>query len=263
MIASPAADAYAIFQRTRSAVSAAHYPQRIEYTIVVSGDDGSTPRTNHYVASCGDSGSILVSSISQEEVAKPTSPRGTDFSIHFYLSGGTGSGTSNTSISVGRPASSADVLGVPILTPSYMFGIRLPQRSGEAPALGPAPSFPTIAVVSTDRRDYTVSFLGTDVVGDVDTYHLGLTPLRKPKVNRLRELWVGENDYLPRRALVAGNFTIAPLVDVPWTIDFTLHEGAPLISDESADQPLYMPHRHVITNATISFDDVRENRTFF
>src|SRR5208283_1000667 len=91
---------------------------------------------------------------------------------------------------------------------------------------------------------------------------LGLTPLRTPKVNRLRELWVGENDYLPRKALVAGNFTVAPLVDVPWTINFTLDKGAPLISNESAGQPLYLQHRRVVTNATISFDDVSENHDF-
>ncbi len=262
MIASPAADAYAIFQRARSAVTVARYPQRIDYTIAVSGDDGSTPRTNHYVASCGDSDNILVSSISKEEVVNPTTPRGTNFSIHFYLSGGAGSGRSDTSISIGRPASSADVLGVPILSPTYMFGLRLQQRSGETPTFGPAPSLPTIAVVSTDKRDYAVSLLGTEPVGGVDAYHLRLTPLHKPKVNRLRELWVGENDYLPRKALVAGNFTIAPLVDVPWTINFTLDGGAPLISNESADQPLFLQHRRVVTNATISFDNISENHDF-
>ena len=262
VVASPAADAYAIFQRTRSAVTVASYPKHLDYTITVRGDDGSTPRTNHYVASCGDSGNVLISSISQEEIANPTTPRGTNFSIHFYLSGGQGSGRSDTSISVGRPESSADVLGVPILSPTYMFGLRLPQRSHETPESGAAPSLPTIAVVSTDRRDYAVSLLDTEVVGGVDAYHLGLTPLRKPKVNRLRELWVGENDYLPRKALVAGNFTIAPLVDVPWMINFTLDGGAPLISNESADQPLYLQHRRVVTNATISFDDVSENHDF-
>lgn len=96
----------------------------------------------------------------------------------------------------------------------------------------------------------------------MDAYHLGLTPLPRPKINRLRELWVGENEYLPRKALVAGNFTVAPLVDVPWTINFTLDGGAPLISNEHADQPLYMAHRRVVTNATISFNDVHKNHDF-
>jgi hypothetical protein len=259
--ASPPTDAYAIFAHTRSAVSAAQYPQRIDYTIAISGDDGSKPRTNRYAASCADGGSILVSSISQEEAANPIAPRGTNFSIHVYLQGGN-SGRSDTRISVGRPASSADVIGVPILTPTYMFGLRFPRRLGEAPASGSTPSLPTIAVVSTDKRDYAVSLLGTDVVDGVDAYHLALTPLRKPKVNRLRELWVGESDYLPRKALVAGNFTIAPLVDVPWTVKFTLDGAAPFISSESAGQPLYLPHQRVVANATISFLDVRENHVF-
>jgi hypothetical protein len=261
-IASPAPDAYAIFQHTRSAVTAVRYPPRLDYTIAVTGDDGSTPRTNHYVAVCGGGSGIRVSSISQEEVANPTTPRGTNVSIHFYLSEGNSPGRSNTTISVGRPASSADVLGVPILTPTYMFGLRIPERSSEAPPARPSSSLPTIAVVSTEKRDYSVSLLGTDVVSGVDAYHLGLTPLREPKVNRLRELWVGQADYLPRKALVAGNFTIAPLVDVPWTINFTLDDGAPLIANESADKPLYLAQQRIVTNATVSFDDVRENHDF-
>ncbi len=90
------------------------------------------------------------------------------------------------------------------------------------------------------------------------TYHLALTPLRRPKDNRLRELWVGANDYLPRKAVISGNFTIRPLVDVPWTIDFAVVDGAPYIARESAAATLYMEHRRVIRSAVIAFDDIRE-----
>jgi hypothetical protein len=74
----------------------------------------------------------------------------------------------------------------------------------------------------------------------------------------LRELWIGTNDYLPRRAIVAGNFTLAPLVDVPWSVDFSILGGAPYITRESAADTLYLAHRRVVREATIAFEDVRE-----
>ena len=117
---------------------------------------------------------------------------------------------------------------------------------------------PTIAVVSTKTRDYAVALLDTPSLDGVSTYHLKLVPLRKPKDNRLRELWVGENDYLPRKAVVAGNFTDAPLVDVPWTIGFALFNGAPVIADERAGATLCLPHRRVVHAAEIAFEDVHE-----
>ncbi len=58
--------------------------------------------------------------------------------------------------------------------------------------------------------------------------------------------------------MISGNFTIRPLVDVPWTIDFAVVDGAPFIARESAATTLYMEHRRVVRKAVIAFDDVRE-----
>src|SRR5581483_7964072 len=116
----------------------------------------------------------------------------------------------------------------------------------------------TIAVVSTNARDYSVAMIDAPLLGGVPTYHLRLVPLRKPKENRLRELWVDEDDDLPRRAVVAGNFTTAPLTDVPWRISFSLFEGAPVITTETADTTLYLPHRRVVRDATIAFENFHE-----
>ncbi|MGB8966266.1 MAG: hypothetical protein WCB99_11555 [Candidatus Cybelea sp.] len=50
-------NAYSIWLQTRSAVTSARYPRRIDYTIAVTGIDGSKPSNDHFRASCDpDSG---------------------------------------------------------------------------------------------------------------------------------------------------------------------------------------------------------------
>jgi hypothetical protein len=162
-------------------------------------------------------------------------------------------------VPLGRTPESFDLLGVPMLTPMYSFGLKYPPVTiATTHAIPGDASLHVIAVVASQVRDYTISLAGLQMVDDTQTYDLRLTPLRDPKNNRLRELWVGVDDHLPRRATVAGNFTVAPLTDVPWTIDFSIMGGTPYIERERADAALYMPHRQVVHNAQIAFEDIRE-----
>jgi hypothetical protein len=50
-----ATDAYAIWLRARSAVTAATYPTPIDHTIAISGLDGTRPAADHYRAICDPS----------------------------------------------------------------------------------------------------------------------------------------------------------------------------------------------------------------
>ncbi len=235
------------------------YPYRIDYTIVVTGLDGTVERSNHYRAGYRpDENQVNVAPISQEEAAMPPPvPHGFNFAFTAGVCGGrceTGSAT--MTFPAGHPAASPDLLGVPLLAPTYMFGLTY-QRQGDLTAqLVPPSNIPVIAVVSSQSRDYAVTLVDSPVVDGAPCYHLRLTPLRRPRVNRLRELWVGVNDYLPRRAVVAGNFTIIPFVDVPWTVDFSSVDGVPFIRRESADSTLYLTHRRVVRDALISFENV-------
>jgi hypothetical protein len=254
-------DAYSIWLHARSAVTSAQYPQRVEYTIAISGLDGKTPAADHYRASCDLSdGEIRLFPISDEELAQPSpAPHGVNFNFNIALSTGRVSPAIAT-IPEGHPARSADLLGEPLLSPTYMFGLRYAAApSGAKPET--ASTLPVIAIVSAQAPQYRVSLIDTPAIGGVPTYHLELTPLRRPKENRLRELWVGMTDYLPRRAVIAGNFTLAPLVDVPWTVDFSVLDGAPYIAHESTAATLYLSHRRVVQNAAIAFDDIREPGT--
>lgn len=254
----PASDANAIWLRARSAVTAAQYPRRLDYTIVVAGLDGTHPATDHYRASCDPSnGAIRLFPISDEQLAKPAPvPRGVDTYFTISLSGGSGP-KGILSIPMGRPAPAADLLGEPLLSPTYSFGLRYAPATNGADTEAENP-LRVIATVSAQAPQYRVALINTPTIDGVPTYHLGLTPLRRPKENRLRELWVGTNDYLPRRAAISGNFTLAPLVDVPWTIDFSTVDGAPYIARESTASTLYLEHKRVVREATIAFENIRE-----
>lgn len=255
-----AVDGYSIFLRTQSAVTRAASTRRLDYTITVSGLDGSRSSVNHYRATTAADGTISVASISSEQAAHPPDvPGGFNFNLSATLCGGTCvTGTGHAVHRVGAPAQQLDLLGVPVLSPAFMFGLQRANSRGST-SHASAATLPTIAVVSTKERDYAVTVIDQPTLDSEPTYHLLLRPLRLPKRNRLRELWVGRGDFLPRKAIVAGNFTIAPLVDVPWTIQFSVSGGLPLVAREAANATLYMPHRRVVRNAVIAFDDVRPN----
>lgn len=250
-------DALAIWLHARSAVTAAAYPSHIDYTIAISGLDGAQPAMDRYRASCDPSdGAVRVFPISDEQLAAPPPvPHGFNFSFYIGLCHGHG-GCTGLAIPAGRPELSPDLLGVPLLEPTYAFGLRYEAQPQSGPSS--APALPVIAVVSAQSPQYRVTLIDTPAVDGVPTYHLGLTPLRRPKDNRLRELWVGTNDYLPRRAVVSGNFTSRPLVDVPWTIDYSVVDGAPYIARESTAATLYLEHRRVVRKAAVAFEDIRE-----
>lgn len=254
----PVADADAIWLRARSAVTTAQYPRRLDYTIVVTGLDGTRPATDHYRASCDPSnGAIRLFPISDEQLAQPAPvPRGVNTYFTISLSGGSGP-KGVLSIPMGHPAPALDLLGEPLLSPTYTFGLRYALTTSGEDAAAENP-LRVIATVSAQAPQYRVVLLDTPTIDGVATYHLRLTPLRRPKENRLRELWIGTADYLPRKAVISGNFTVAPLVDVPWTIDFSIVDGAPYIARESTARTLYLEHQRVVREASIAFEGIRE-----
>lgn len=243
-------------------MSSARYPRKLDYTIDVSGIDGDRPSDDHYRASYdGDTDTVGLFPISDETLAKPApAPHGVNASVNIFFCW---IGCWGIHRQVGRPEPSLDLLGEPLLAPTYSFGMRYPQPvrdDSQTPGTG---ALPIIAIVSAKRPAYRVELIDQPAIDGAATFHLKMTPLRDPKNNRLRELWVGENDYLPRRAEISGNFTQAPMVDVPWTIDFSIAGEAPYIARESADATLYLAHRRVVRDATIAFENVREPSSIY
>jgi hypothetical protein len=251
------ADAYDEFARVRAAVSSARYPERIEYAVVVSGNDGSQQRTERYRARYyARTGELRVQTITAQERANAPHPHGFDFRLSMTLSGGHGeTGVDTTSTKNLAPSKAIeDMLGVPFLTPTHSFGI---ARSSVETHERPAPQssgLKTIAVVSTSQRDYAVTLVGTETIDGVQAEHLSLRPLRDPNRLRLRDLWVDPATKLPRRAIVARNFTVAPEDTVPWRIDFLIVDGGLFITRETALATLREPHARVVSNASVTFD---------
>ncbi len=243
----PDLDAYSLYLRTRSAVSSAAYPQRIAYTIAITGDENGNLRTNHYRANCDPvENTIRVFPMSDEQLAEPEHlPQG----INFYVQG--------HYESFGRVATPPDLIGVPVISPTYMFG--LTHKASWSAARDEVPSkIPTIAIVSSQPAEYRVASAGGDNVNGIMTDHLILTPIRDPQNNRLRDLWVSQATYLPVRASISGNFTTTPLVNVPWTVDFSTLDGAPYVTSESADGVLSFPHNRSIVDLHVAFENVHE-----
>ena len=251
-----AADAQTIWLQTRSAVSSVRYPRRIDYIIAVTGLDGDRPAADHYRASCDPSdGVIRLFPISDEELTTtPPAPHGAGAYVSAALSEGRNA-PAVLALPMGHPAPASDLLGEPLLSPTYMFGLPyVAEKSRAAPETENA--LRVIATVSAQAPAYRVELIDAPVLDGIPTYHLELTPLRRPKENRLRELWVGTDDFLPRRAVIGGNFTLAPFVDVPWTVDFSVVDGAPYISREAADAVVYLTHRRVVKDAVIAFEGI-------
>lgn len=242
-------DAYDIWLRARSAVTGSRYPAKLDYTIEVDGIDGDRPATAHYRAAYdSDAGTIALFPISDETLAAPAPvPHGINVNILVFR--------------IGHPEPYLDLLGEPLLSPTYSFGMR--YASGGIAHVSQSGSLPVIATVSAQKPEYRVDLVDEPAIDGVPTYHLGMTPLRDPKNNRLRQLWVGESDYLPRRAEISGNFEQAPMVDVPWTVDFSVVDGAAYIEREIAGETLRLPHRRVVRDATISFENVREPTSIY
>jgi hypothetical protein len=188
---------------------------------VIGGRDGSVYRVNHYAASYRPGDTEI--DLNSGEGCNCEDDMGGSWSINL------------------SPQRSPDLLGTPHLTPTYMFGLNAP------------------GIVSS-QHDYDVALIDTPVIAGAQTYHLRLSPLSDAKNDRLRELWIGMGDYLPRKAVISGNFARAPFTDVPWTIQFSIIDGAPFITRETTSAVLFLPHRQVIKDATIVFEEIRPRR---
>lgn len=250
-------DAYAEFARVRAAVAAARYPDQVDYAVVVSGTDGSKPRSDRYRARYYPyTGELRVQTITAEEQATPPHPHGFNFSLSGFLCGGncaTGSATASTR-NLTPSKAIEDLLGVPFLTPDYSFGIAHAASRSRAEPAPESGGLKTIAIVVSPQHDYAVTNAGDEAIDGMTAEHLVLKPLHDPNKYRLRDLWVDPVTKLPRRAVVARNFTVAPEDTTPWRIDYGQVDGGLYIASETALATLHMPHGRFVSNATVTFD---------
>ena len=238
-----------MYVRARQAWSSLTYPDYIRYVISVHVAGHGNSVDAHYSGSyAAATRRIWVNPFSQEETDHPYIPRGTRFGI-------TAPGSGTTTVVPVGPEPSKDPVGIPVLTPTYSFGMN--QGSVAAPVNpAPPPVLRVIGNVVVQRKEYSISCIAREPYKDTDAYHLELVPIRDPLRYRLRELWVDERSFRTLKMISAGNFTDGPGVRIPWTITFQNIGGAQYIDTETANAALrYSRHRQYST-VVIRFSNI-------
>ncbi|MBV9103014.1 MAG: hypothetical protein JO060_05440 [Candidatus Eremiobacteraeota bacterium] len=244
-------DAESIFEKARDYWDAQSYPHHLQYTIVVGLYKGNERETNHYEAEyLPEDGDLRVNTISAEENANPPSARGTDVIVTLSILGRIF--YSKTLNAVASP----DLIGIPLLSPTYSFGMARRFKSTRDEGSRTSTDLPLIGRVSNRTRFYVITYAGTDEVAGYPQYHLTLRPIRAPHKYRLRELWIDARSYATDRAIIEGNFNVGPGVDAPWTIDFYTVAGALYIDRERCDEPLQFG-KNIYRNISVSFQSLK------
>lgn len=268
-------DPYQIFGQARNVFAQQRYPQFLTYTVAVHVTERGVDKAKHYhLAYDAKDAKIYVNPVSDEERIAPPDPNGITFHLlpkrqHMTL----------FDKKVGNPGEAVDYLGVPMISPTYSFGMSETAFEGDkdpdalvqeirkefkdptppqtAREILNDPKIKTIAVVTGYHHRYNVTLDGTENINGHDCYHLSLTPAEPSPKLRLRELWVDTQTFETRRLVSAANFTGSR---VPWLITFDELNGALYIASESAMAPVGVgDHRY--EQASVSFENITASDT--
>lgn len=263
-------DPYQIFSQARNVWAQQRYPAYLTYTVTVHVNERGVDKFKHYhLAYDAQQAKIYVNPVSDEERVAPPDPYGVQFHLLPRRQGRV-----LFDKKVGNPGEAVDYLGVPMISPTYSFGMSETAFEGDrdpdalvqeirrefndptpplkAQQIASSGGLKTIAVVTGHRKLYDVTLDGTDAIDGHTCYHLSLVPAYKSPRLRLRELWVDTQNYETRKLVTDGNFTGS---GVPWLITFGDLNGAMYIASESAMAPVGVG-QHRYQQASISFDDV-------
>lgn len=252
-------DADRIFEHAKRVLSAQSYPDPIFYRTTVRVSEGDKDEVEHFHAEAFSGGDIRVEGISDEEQATPHETGGVNFKLSLSIGWNTGAGgqSETDTRDAHRKEAAPDYLGIPLISPSYFFALISGRTEPSKPIPLVTPGLPTIATVTSIGRVYKVSLVGTESLGGLYTYHLHLEPTSHPERYRVRELWVDAYTYQIEQLETQGNFTDAPMSDVPWLVVFQNVDGNVYIKSETALKPLVFHHDRTFASADISFDDIR------
>ena len=270
------ADPYQIFSRARNVWAQQRYPQYLSYTVTVRVNERGVPKCKHYhLAYDAKAAKIYVNPVSDEERTNPPDPNGVSF---FLIPRRQGKALFRKK--VGHPAEAVDYLGVPMISPTYSFGMSAAALDGNTDPnalvqeirrefADPTPvstqrelaqdehGIKTIAIVTGFRRSYTVTLDGIENLDGRPCYHLSLKPAYDSPQLRLRELWIDAQTYETRKLVTASNFIGSA---VPWTVTFADVNGALYINDEQAMAPVGVgDHRY--EQASVSFEAIAPTDT--
>ncbi len=271
----PAPDPYQLFAHAREKWAARRYPHYLAYTVAVQVSENGVAKSNHYHLTFDTTlGKVDVNPISDEEHAAP--PQATGATIHLLPKR---QGKAIIDKRVGAAPDAVDYLGVPVIAPTYTFGMlphatilslsvngidsdalvqqirnefHDPMPPVKAEQLQNTGTVKSIASVISTARSYDVTYAGMDAVDGVQCYHLLLHPAVARPYLRLRELWIDPATNLTLQLITAGNFSVA---NVPWRVKFAHAGDATYILSEEALAPVVF-NEHRYEHAVVSFNDV-------
>jgi len=158
------------------------------------------------------------------------------------------------------PASSFGVITrfgkpyVPHPQASVAFGA-LPDPRAPSPSPEPTGDLREIGRIESSTRAYDVRLAATETIAGAPALHLTLVPLREPKLNRLRDLWLDPTTYRTVQARVQGILDGKPYDGIAWTIHYTVVEGRQYIQQIVADEPLKFGFETTIPKFEFDFVD--------
>jgi hypothetical protein len=246
-------DANQIFARARAVWDTQTYPTRIDYIVTVRVTQNGIPERSHYAAEYSPvSADLHVVATSDEQLAQAHVAEGINVRITRQSGGKT---TMSIPVNVESPT---DYLGVPLLEPTYSFGLARAHAivSQKLNPLPPEEAPGVIGSVVARARTYDISYVGEEEYALGRVHHLSLRPLRDPGRYRLRELWVDTVRFTTVKAVTEGNFVDGPGTRVSWTTTFQTVDGALYIDTEKANAPLRYGAQK-FEDATISFETIQ------
>jgi hypothetical protein len=92
--------------------------------------------------------------------------------------------------------------------------------------------------VEAVSRDYRIALAGIEQVGTARAYHLTLTPLRDPRVYRLRDVWVDTATFATLQLALDGLFEGEPYASARWIVTYVPIGGSRFIQQIRADGQL-------------------------
>jgi hypothetical protein len=92
--------------------------------------------------------------------------------------------------------------------------------------------------VEAISHDYHIELAGTERLNDTDVYHLTLTPLRDPRVYRLRDLWIDSTTFATLQIALDGLFDGEPYDDARWLVTYIDLDGHRYIQQIRTDDQL-------------------------
>ncbi len=252
----------AIFARAVGVAEHLPHAPYAQYAVSVSFTNGS----RHIVDTWDTAEDITRATVyadifSQEERRAPTVATGSNVALSLTIqSSGEGlgvGGAPSAPISFSsrplNPANTGDPIGPVAFAVDQTFGLLPPRSYAVSHDLGTFAEhdagFAVIGQTGTELARYRVALL--DAGGTID--HLGLTPLRDPYHNRLRELWIDDANARVREAIVAGVGDRAPLDRVRWHVTFTRGDDGMYVAEEHALEPIDEGHNAQLPNLRIAF----------